>query len=134
MIFRGDPDQPNGPRAGSPDIRHRAHRLLFRRIWLPSLLYQALPLLYLLTGMACLAGGLYLPDQAWLLPYLGLLGLGCIHAGYLAASARRRYRLGRRLRSRSAAGSRTHPPATAQPSRARPLPVQPGLMPKSARH
>lgn len=63
-------------------------RLLCRPVWLPRALYAAIPGIYLTAGTASLLGGLYLPDGAWLLPCLFLIGLGCVHAGILVASLR----------------------------------------------
>jgi len=64
--------------------------ILLRRIWLPTGLYQALPWAYLLLGAGCLASALLLPGSEWLLPYVILLGLACVHAGCAVAGIRRR--------------------------------------------
>lgn len=37
-------------------------RFFTRRLWLPGVLYAALPFLYLLLGAAALASGIYMPD------------------------------------------------------------------------
>ena len=70
----------------------RLSRLLLRRVWLPTGLYRAVPWVYLILGGACLASALLLPGSEWLLPYVMLLGLGCLHAGYAVAGIRHRTR------------------------------------------
>lgn len=73
---------------GAPRLRV----LLCKRIWLPRPLYVAVPWIYLACGTGALAGGLYLPDPAWPLPYAVLLALGCLHAGIAILSWRHRRR------------------------------------------
>ncbi|MDP2325655.1 MAG: hypothetical protein Q8N51_16745 [Gammaproteobacteria bacterium] len=63
-----------------------------RRIWLPKLLYEALPWIYCGLGAYALAAGLFLPNPRWLLPYLALLGAACLHIGLWCVVLRRRYR------------------------------------------
>lgn len=85
---------------------------LLRPIWLPRSLYAALPWIYLGAGTASLLGGLFLPETAWLVPYLLLLGLALTHAGVAVASLRHRVRRrnGDRAR-RPAAGVASKSPA-----------------------
>jgi hypothetical protein len=70
----------------------RLEAFLERRIWLPRLVYAAIPWIYLGAGMTALLGALYLPDWAWTFPYLALLGLACLHAAGKIASVRHRRR------------------------------------------
>jgi hypothetical protein len=78
--------------AASTASRRRLAGLLFRPIWLPRLLYARLPWIYLLLGSGCLLGALYLPDDSWVLPYLALCGLACLHGGIGISALRRRGR------------------------------------------
>lgn len=64
--------------------------MLLTRIWLPRTLYAAIPWIYLAAGTVCLLGGLFLPETAWLYPYLVLLGLALAHAAVAVASLRQR--------------------------------------------
>jgi len=66
-------------------------KLLFRKLWLPRAIYEALPYLYILAGISTLISGIYLPDGTWILPYVVLLGLVCLHAGLAIATLRYRY-------------------------------------------
>ncbi len=74
---------------------------LFRRIWLPKALYEALPWLYLAGGGAALVSGLLMPEPVWIFGYLLLPGLALIHMGLYIGTLRRRARLKqRRARAR----------------------------------
>jgi hypothetical protein len=67
----------------------RRSSILLRPIWLPRAIYAAVPWVYLASGTGCLFGALYLPDGSWILPYLGLSGVACLHASIVVASLRR---------------------------------------------
>jgi hypothetical protein len=67
-------------------------RLLFRKLWLPRSVYEALPYFYLASGLGALLSALYLPSWTWILPYLILLGAICLHAGLAILTLRWRYR------------------------------------------
>lgn len=74
-------------------------RILLRKLWLPRAVYEVLPYLYMLAGAASLLAALYLPGWAWILPYLILLGLVCLHAGLAIVTLRLRFRRGQTGRS-----------------------------------
>ncbi len=69
----------------------KVRKFLFRKLWLPRAIYEALPYLYILAGLITLISGIYLPDGTWMLPYVVLLGLVCLHAGLAVATLRYRY-------------------------------------------
>ena len=71
-------------------LRATLARLLLRRVWVPRALYESVPALYLATGAAALWSALYLPGWTWILPYLVLFGLVCLHAGIGITKLRRR--------------------------------------------
>ena len=70
----------------------KLRRVLLRKLWLPRGLYEALPYLYTLAGVGALGAALYLPGWTWILPYLVLLGLICLHAGVALITLRLRFR------------------------------------------
>jgi len=72
--------------------RSRIRNILLRRLWLPKIVYEALPYLYILCGMAALASALYTPDWTWILPWAVLIGLICLHAGLAVVALRYRIR------------------------------------------
>jgi hypothetical protein len=67
-------------------------RLLLCRVWLPPRLYAAIPVLYLAAGAGALWSALYLPGWTWVLPYVLLFAMVCLHVGFTIASARSRSR------------------------------------------
>ena len=63
---------------------------LGRRIWLPKLLYAALPFFYVLSGLAAFLATFYVVEWFWILPHYILFSGICIHIGILVF--RRRHR------------------------------------------
>ncbi len=72
----------------------RLRRILLRKLWLPRGVYEALPYAYIGLGLTALASAIYLPGWTWVLPYLALIGLGCLHAGLALIALRYRFRRG----------------------------------------
>jgi hypothetical protein len=70
----------------------RIARILCKKLWLPRALYEALPIVYVLGGLAALLSALYLPGWTWILPYLLLLGTLAMHAGLAIMTLRWRFR------------------------------------------
>ena len=66
--------------------------LLLRKLWLPRIVYETLPFLYLFLGLTALASAMHLQDWTWILPYAILLSLICLHAGLALITLRYRYR------------------------------------------
>ncbi|MFZ1625480.1 MAG: hypothetical protein WAU48_11985 [Gammaproteobacteria bacterium] len=86
-------------RSSSP--KGSLRRFFTRRLWLPGVLYAALPFLYLLLGAAALASGIYMPDPGWIIGYLLLISAVCLHAGIWFMLLRRRRRHARLRRTRA---------------------------------
>lgn len=70
----------------------RLRGLLLRKLWLPRFLYEALPYIYISCGLAALLAAAFAPDWTWILPYVILVGLVCLHAGLAIATMRLRFR------------------------------------------
>ena len=49
--------------------------LFSRKIWLPKLLYSALPFFYLVSGVAAFLATVYINEWFWVLPHYVLLSL-----------------------------------------------------------
>ncbi len=64
--------------------------LVSRRIWLPKLLYDALPYFYLASGFAAFFATLYINEWFWVLPHYVLFSAVCIHIGVLVYTRRHR--------------------------------------------
>ena len=63
---------------------------LGRRVWLPRLLYAALPYFYVLSGLAAFFATCYIAEWFWVLPHYVLFSVFCVHIGILVY--RRRHR------------------------------------------
>ena len=63
---------------------------LRRKIWLPKLLYAALPYFYVLSGLAAFLATFYITEWFWILPHYVLFSLVCVHIGI--SVYRRRHR------------------------------------------
>ena len=63
---------------------------LSRKIWLPKLIYNALPLFYVLAGVAAFLATVYISAWFWILPHYVLFSAACVHLGILVY--RRRHR------------------------------------------
>ena len=63
---------------------------LRRKVWLPRLLYAALPYFYVLSGLAAFLATFYIVEWFWILPHYVLFSVFCVHIGILVY--RRRHR------------------------------------------
>lgn len=68
-------------------------RLVSKKIWLPKLLYDALPYFYLAAGFIAFLATLYISEWFWVLPHYLLFSAACVHLGLLVYRRRRRSRL-----------------------------------------
>jgi len=65
--------------------------LVSKKLWLPKLLYDALPYFYLASGLAAFLATLYISEWFWVLPHYLLFSAGCIHLGLLVYRRRHRH-------------------------------------------
>lgn len=77
-------------------MAHETGNIASRKIWLPKLLYDALPYFYLTSGFAAFFATLYISEWFWVLPHYLLFSAACIHLGLLVYRRRRRDRATRR--------------------------------------
>ena len=64
--------------------------LVSRKIWLPKLIYDALPYFYLVAGISAFFTTLYISEWFWVLPHYLLFSVGCVHFGILVYRRRNR--------------------------------------------
>ena len=83
--------------AGKPatlsEARHIARstgHIATRKIWLPKLLYDALPYFYLTSGFAAFFATLYISEWFWVLPHYLLFSAACTHLGIVVYRRRKR--------------------------------------------
>ncbi len=75
-------------KASSPRTRH----LINRKIWLPKLIYNALPSFYIAAAIAALLATLYIGDWYWLVPHSLLVSAACVHLALFVLIRRHRGR------------------------------------------
>lgn len=66
-----------------------AGQMISRKIWLPKLLYNALPFFYVFAGIGALAATLYINGWTWVLPHYLLFAVACLHMGVLVLRRRK---------------------------------------------
>ena len=71
-------------------VTRQTGNFLGRKIWLPKLLYNALPYLYLAAGFLAFFATLYISEWFWVLPHYLLFSAACVHMGVLVYRRRRR--------------------------------------------
>ena len=72
--------------------RRSAGNIVSRKIWLPKLLYDALPYFYLASGVAAFMTTLYISEWFWVLPHYLLFSVACLHLGFVVYRRRHRSR------------------------------------------
>ena len=80
--------------ADSRDVTQRGTGLIARKIWLPKLIYNALPWFYIGSGLAAFLATLYINEWFWILPHYVLFSVGCVHLGLLVYRRRRQHASG----------------------------------------
>ena len=70
----------------------RKCNIVARRIWLPKLLYDALPYFYLASGLGAFFATLYITEWFWILPHYVLFSFVCMHLGIVVYRRRHRKR------------------------------------------
>ncbi len=67
-----------------------AGSMMSRKVWLPKLIYNALPFFYLFAGVAAVLATIYISGWAWVLPHYLLFAAACLHMGILVYRRRNR--------------------------------------------
>lgn len=63
--------------------------LLGRKVWLPKLVYDALPYFYVTAGVSALFSTLYINHWLWVVPHYVLFSAACVHLGWSVYRKRR---------------------------------------------
>ena len=71
------------------EAQPRDNTLLARKIWLPKLIYDALPYFYVTAGFAALFSTLYINHWLWVVPHYVLFSAACVHLGWSVYRKRR---------------------------------------------
>jgi len=71
-------------------ITRETGTLLSRKIWIPKLLYAALPFFYVCAGAAALLATLYIGNWILVLPHYLFFSAACLHMGFMIYRRRNR--------------------------------------------
>lgn len=88
----GDTAKQTAPLSETQQFTRETGSLLTQKIWLPKLLYAALPCFYLLSGAIALLGTMYIGHWTWVLPHYLIFSVACLHMGALIYRRRKRAR------------------------------------------
>ncbi len=99
MIDTSPVEQTEGSARATPAAPQ--HALLSKKIWLPRLLYDALPYFYFTAGFSAFFATLYINEWFWVLPHYLLFSAACIHLA-IVVYRRRHPRESRRTRREQA--------------------------------
>ena len=66
--------------------------LVLKKLWLPKVLYNAIPYFYLASGIIALLATLYISEWFWVLPHYTLFSAACIHLSVMVFRRRTRSR------------------------------------------
>jgi len=64
-------------------MTREAGTLLSRKIWLPKVIYSALPYFYIIAGASALLATLYIGNWYWVLPHYLFFSAACLHMGVM---------------------------------------------------
>jgi hypothetical protein len=73
----------------SQELTSSTGKSVARKIWLPKMLYDALPYFYLISGIAAFLATLYISAWFWVLPHYLIFSAACIHLGIVVYRRRR---------------------------------------------
>lgn len=88
MLSKADPQDIDLP--AKTDQATNTTSLIRRKIWLPKVVYDALPWFYLVAGMAAFLATLYISAWFWILPHYLLFSAACLHLGLIILRRRKR--------------------------------------------
>lgn len=79
----GNASKPPVELTETQQITRETGSLLARKIWVPKLIYAALPYFYICSGIAALFATLYIGNWLWVLPHYLFFAAACLHMGFM---------------------------------------------------
>ena len=76
--------------SATQEVSRKAGSMLTRKIWLPKILYDALPYFYLTAGFTAFFATLYISDWFWVVPHYLLFSAAISHLALVVIGKRRR--------------------------------------------
>jgi hypothetical protein len=74
--------------AASSALKWASTHFITKKIWLPKVVYDALPYFYLIAGVAAIVATIYIGAWYWVVPHYVLFGAVCVHIGFLVIRKR----------------------------------------------
>ncbi len=90
MPMIGAAERNSLPLSETQETTRQAGNHLTKKIWLPKLVYNALPYFYLLSGVVAFLTTLYISEWFWVLPHYLLFSAACVHLSFAIYRRRRR--------------------------------------------
>ena len=78
------------PLSDTQQLNRKTGNFVTRKIWLPKLLYNALPYFYIGSGISAFLATLYISEWFWVLPHYLLFSAVCLHLGFIVYRRRTR--------------------------------------------
>lgn len=69
----------------------KAGELAGRKVWLPKLVYDALPYFYLTAGFAAFFATLYVSEWFWVVPHYLIFSCACLHLAFKVSKMRQQH-------------------------------------------
>ena len=89
-MIRGNASNASPILSETQQITRETGTLLSRKIWIPKILYAALPYFYVCSGLAALLATLYIGHWFWILPHYLFFAAACLHMGIMIHLRRHR--------------------------------------------
>lgn len=86
----GNSSKPAPVLSDTQQMTRETGTLLSRKIWIPKVLYAALPYFYVSSGVAALLATLYIGHWFWVLPHYLFFSAACLHLGIMIYRRRNR--------------------------------------------
>jgi hypothetical protein len=88
----GNATKPAPMLSETQQVTRETGTLLSKKIWIPKLLYAALPYFYVCSGIAATLATLYIGHWFWVLPHYLFFAAACLHMGIMVYRRRNRAR------------------------------------------
>lgn len=79
----------------SSSVGRHGLQFLRKKIWLPKLIYSAIPYFYVVAGFSALFATFYIAEWFWVLPHYVLFSFASLHVGIIIFRQRRDRRASR---------------------------------------
>ena len=82
-MIAGKMSAPAADLSETQQVTRNTGALLAKKIWIPKLLYAALPYFYIFAGISALLATIYIGHWFWILPHYLFFAAACLHMGIM---------------------------------------------------